>query len=81
MGAAEREKATLECYQRVLDTVLGLMETPLPGEDNEMSNGGGGRDSERVDGLIARCLAYDAPKLHEMLFGLLEVRSVCPSIW
>lgn len=82
VGTAEREKATLECYQRVLNTVLGLMETPPPSPQNGEAQVNGGFDSnarstysrnmERAAGLLSRILAYDAPKLHEMLFQLLE---------
>lgn len=76
-GAQERDNATLECYKRVLDTVLEVMQPPAPspaanGIDD--SSGGNRRGSRKaVDGLIARCLSYDAPRLHAMLFELLEV--------
>ena len=61
-------KARLECFGRVLDAVVGLLKLPLPAATAAE------RDRRaKVEGVIARCLSYDAPQLHEMLFRALEV--------
>lgn len=78
VGAGQREKTRLECYQRVLDTVVGLLKQeqlqPAAATAGETGPAQGGRwPSKKVDGLIARCLSYKAPELDEMLFRVLEV--------
>lgn len=81
IGAEKREKTRLECYQRVLTTVVGLLKQE---QLQPPSAGSGGTDlakeerrpSKKVESLIARCLSYRAPVLDEMLFGVLEVRCV-----
>lgn len=74
VSPGDREKARLECYGRVLDTVVGLL-TRKPNTPVGLERGGVAGEGRRpeVDSLISRCLAYDAPRLHEMLFGVLEV--------
>lgn len=81
VGAAEREKARLECYQRVLDTVLGLLQpaTAAAAPAAAVVVGAEGGERGRIEGLdklVGRCLSYDAPMLHEKVFGLLEVRGL-----
>lgn len=81
VGAAQREKARLECYGKVLDTVVGLLRRPTAAAVTvtAMTTASvavapvGGGSSKKVEALIARCLSYGAPQLDQMLYSLLEV--------
>ena len=68
MDAEERDTARLECFERAVGAVVGVLKLPLP----VATAAERGRRAE-VAKVIARCLSYDAPKLHEMLFRALEV--------
>ncbi|CAN0131010.1 unnamed protein product, partial [Ectocarpus fasciculatus] len=73
VGPVQREKARLECYERVLEAVVGLLKQEQQQQLRSVAAGQGGvRGTKKVDSLIARCLSYKAPLLEEMLFGVLE---------
>lgn len=94
VGAAQREKARLECYDRVLETVVGLLkeeqrqQRPAEAAAAAVVPAGGmsavqeaGRPSKKLDSLITRCLSYKIPELDDKLFRMLEVSVKCFSVW
>ena len=68
MVAGERDTAKLECFERAVGAVVGVLKLPLPAATAAER----GRRA-KVAKVIARCASYHAPKLHEMLVRALEV--------
>ena len=63
MDVEGRDTVRLERFGRALGAVVGLLQLPLP-----VATAAERDRRAKVEKVIARCLSYDAPQLHEMFF-------------